>query len=147
MTGISTTDFFKSFVEELQPSDVQQLKYILKDSFTGRFYWIFSLVAYQISESSRTYKHEADFLVASLKMWDNQCIILREPLDGFIKLALESDIVVYLMIWYIISQQYLEKPRFRNWYLCKSLLERFTFVSCEKLDNLWEICLLLLKGM
>ena len=31
-------DFFKYILEELQPPDVQQLKFILKDSFTGRFY-------------------------------------------------------------------------------------------------------------
>ena len=29
-------NFFQSIMEELQPSDVQQLKYVLKDSFTGR---------------------------------------------------------------------------------------------------------------
>ena len=38
MAGIFMRDFFESMVEELQPSDVQELKYILKDSFTGRFY-------------------------------------------------------------------------------------------------------------
>ena len=45
MSGIAMRNFFKSIVEELQSSDVQQLKYILRDSFTGRFHWIFSLLA------------------------------------------------------------------------------------------------------
>ena len=38
MSGIAMRNFFKSVVEELQSSDVQQLKYILRDSFTGRFH-------------------------------------------------------------------------------------------------------------
>ena len=37
---------------------------------------------------------------------------------------------------YYFTAVLLQKPRFRNWYLCKGLLERFTFVFCEKLDNL-----------
>ena len=31
MAGIAMKDLFKSILEELQPSDVQQLKYILKE--------------------------------------------------------------------------------------------------------------------
>lgn len=38
MAGIAMKDFFKSILEELQPLEVQQLNYILKDSFKGRFY-------------------------------------------------------------------------------------------------------------
>ena len=56
-------DFFKSILEELQPSDVLQLKYILKDSFTGRFIEFISLLKWKVKECSRICKHEADFLV------------------------------------------------------------------------------------
>ena len=31
-------DFIEYILKDLQPPDVQQLKFVLKDSFTGRFY-------------------------------------------------------------------------------------------------------------
>ena len=34
----------KSVVEQLQPPDIEEVKYILKDSFAGMFYWIFRLL-------------------------------------------------------------------------------------------------------
>ena len=37
MAGIEMRVLFKSLVEQLQPSDVKELQYILKDSFAGKF--------------------------------------------------------------------------------------------------------------
>lgn len=42
MAGIEMGVLLKSIVEQLQPSDVKELKYILKDSFPGMFHWILS---------------------------------------------------------------------------------------------------------
>lgn len=33
----------KSTEEQLQSSDGEELKYLLKDNFAGKFHWIFSL--------------------------------------------------------------------------------------------------------
>ena len=35
--GIDMTTISKSIVEQLHPSDVEELNYILKDSFKGKF--------------------------------------------------------------------------------------------------------------
>ena len=37
MAGIDMEDLFSLICKELQPGDVEQLKYILEDSFTGTF--------------------------------------------------------------------------------------------------------------
>ena len=36
--GTATRTLSKSIIEQLQPSDVEELNYILKDNFEGKFY-------------------------------------------------------------------------------------------------------------
>ena len=39
MAGIDIRDLLEGIVEQLQPSDVERLKYILKESFTSKSHW------------------------------------------------------------------------------------------------------------
>ena len=49
IAGIGMTDFFRLTEEQPKPVDVENLKYLLKDNFTGKFYWTSSLLAFQFS--------------------------------------------------------------------------------------------------
>lgn len=43
MAGNDTRAISKSTEQQPQSSDGEELKYLLKDNFTGKFHWIFSL--------------------------------------------------------------------------------------------------------
>ena len=39
-------EIFRSIIEELQPLDVENSKYIMRDNFTGKIYWILSFISF-----------------------------------------------------------------------------------------------------
>lgn len=39
-------EIFRSIIEELQPLDVENLKYIMRDNFTGKIYRTLSFISF-----------------------------------------------------------------------------------------------------
>lgn len=50
ISGIDMEDFLRLLKEQLLTVDVEMLKYILRGSFTGTFFWTFNLLALQLTE-------------------------------------------------------------------------------------------------
>ena len=47
MAGIEMRALLQSIMNQLQASDMEELKYILKDSFTGECYLLLKLLSFQ----------------------------------------------------------------------------------------------------
>lgn len=56
MAGTDMTSLLRLIGEQLQPLDVEQFKYILEDSFTGKFHRNFSLLSLELTKLLKMFR-------------------------------------------------------------------------------------------
>ena len=55
MVGIDTRNLLNLIGEQLQPLDVDKLKYILAESFTSKFHYYFNILTFQLKVSLKVF--------------------------------------------------------------------------------------------
>ena len=71
MAGIDMTGLLRLIGEQLQHLDVEQLKYILQDNFTGKFHRDLSFLNLELTKCLKMFRDETISSVTSLDTWHN----------------------------------------------------------------------------
>ena len=71
MAGIDMTGLLRLIGEQLQHLDVEQLKCILQDNFTGKFHRDFSFLNLELTKFLKMFRDKTISSVTSLDTWHN----------------------------------------------------------------------------
>ena len=71
MAGTDMKSLLRLIGEQLQPLDVEQFKYILEDSFTGKFHRNFSLLSLELTKLLKMFRGKTSSSFISLYIWYN----------------------------------------------------------------------------
>ena len=71
MAGIDMTGLLRLIGEQLQHLDVEQLKHILQDNFTGKFHRDLSFLNLELTKFLKMFRDKTISSVTSLDTWHN----------------------------------------------------------------------------
>lgn len=133
MTGIDVRELFK-LLTELHPSDVECLKYIFRDSFTGKFYlWNFQSLAFEMFILFRDESEWISLMGYILKLWYGRIVgysililfisrqdIQGSQLSGDISQSCSLMLILFQGIYvtnflHKVFQKFLMFPGTKNW--------------------------------